>query len=159
MRRQIFRQMKQKAEWILDVFTSIFVKYESLFRIWRMQIACKVARRFLCGVALKIAEGVWNYIQKYVIDKKQENGSKIFLLTTPQSQIRLWHTLGNVLITTAECALRWFTGFQQYRNRRKLRTCLHKTHVYACEDRFWEEYRIKLAWRLCAVLPQIYEEM
>ena len=39
MRRQIFRQMKQKAEWILDVFTSIFVKYESLFRIWRMQIA------------------------------------------------------------------------------------------------------------------------
>ena len=35
-----------------------------------MQIACKVARRFLCGVALKIAEGVWNYIQKYVIDKK-----------------------------------------------------------------------------------------
>jgi len=71
-----------------------------------MQIACKVARRFLCGVALKIAEGVWNYIQKYVIDKKQENGSKIFLLATPQSQIRLWHTLGNVLITTAECALR-----------------------------------------------------
>ncbi|MFQ9269547.1 hypothetical protein [Ruminococcus callidus] len=47
-----------------------------------------------------------SYIQKYVIDKKQENGSKIFLLTTPQSQIRLWHTLGNVLITTAECALR-----------------------------------------------------
>ena len=39
MRRQIFRQMKQKAEWILAVFTSIFVKYESLFRIWRMQIA------------------------------------------------------------------------------------------------------------------------
>ena len=39
MSRQIFRQMKQKAEWILDVFTSIFVKYESLFRIWRMQIA------------------------------------------------------------------------------------------------------------------------
>ena len=39
MRRQIFRQMKQKAKWILDVFTSIFVKYESLFRIWRMQIA------------------------------------------------------------------------------------------------------------------------
>ena len=39
MRRQIFRQMKQKAEWILDIFTSIFVKYESLFRIWRMQIA------------------------------------------------------------------------------------------------------------------------
>ena len=99
-------------------------------------MACKVARRSLCGVALKIAEGVWNYIQKYVIDKKQENGSKIFLLTTPQSQIRLWHTLGNVLITTAECALRWFTGFQQYRNRRKLRTCLHKTHVCACEDRF-----------------------
>ena len=33
-------------------------------------MACKVARRSLCGVALKIAEGVWNYIQKYVIDKK-----------------------------------------------------------------------------------------
>ena len=105
MRRQIFRQMKQKAEWILDVFTSIFVKYESLFRIWRMQIAssdflrdegkngenplwifeyfpeisrkictqdacgkirnrlwreickqmaCKVTRRSLCGIALKL---------------------------------------------------------------------------------------------------------
>ena len=33
MRRQIFRQMTQQAEGILDVFTRIFVKYESLFRI------------------------------------------------------------------------------------------------------------------------------
>ena len=110
MRRQIFRQMKQKAEWILDVFTSIFVKYESLFRIWRMQIAssdflrdegkngenplwifeyfpeisrkictqdacgkirnrlwreickqmaCKVARRSLCGIAAKAVTHLW----------------------------------------------------------------------------------------------------
>ena len=36
MRRQIFRQMKQKAEWILDVFTSIFVKYDGKFASrWR----------------------------------------------------------------------------------------------------------------------------
>ncbi|MDY3655951.1 MAG: hypothetical protein SO054_07325, partial [Ruminococcus callidus] len=34
--RQIFRQMKQKAEWILDVFTSIFVKYDGKFASrWR----------------------------------------------------------------------------------------------------------------------------
>ena len=36
IRRQIFRQMKQKAEWILDVFTSIFVKYDGKFASrWR----------------------------------------------------------------------------------------------------------------------------
>ena len=36
MRRQIFRQMKQKAEWILAVFTSIFVKYDGKFASrWR----------------------------------------------------------------------------------------------------------------------------
>ena len=36
MRRQIFCQMKQKAEWILAVFTSIFVKYDGKFASrWR----------------------------------------------------------------------------------------------------------------------------
>ena len=36
MCRQIFRQMEQKAEWILAVFTSIFVKYDGKFASrWR----------------------------------------------------------------------------------------------------------------------------
>ena len=150
MRRQIFRQMKQKAEWILDVFTSIFVKYESLFRIWRMQIAssdflrdegkngenplwifeyfpeisrkictqdacgkirnrlwreickqmaCKVARRSLCGIALGIFPDMPAYTVHEVIFVafsnlqtllRQSSSSRQFLLSLPVGiQLRL----------------------------------------------------------------------
>jgi hypothetical protein len=49
MRSQIFCQMKQKAECILCVCTSIFVKYDGKYV---GQMTCKIARCSLCGVAL-----------------------------------------------------------------------------------------------------------
>ena len=50
MRRQIFRQMKQKAEGILDVFTSILVKYDGKFASrWRAK-----SPDALCAVLPKI---------------------------------------------------------------------------------------------------------
>ena len=61
MRRQIFRQMKQKAEWILDVFTSIFVKYDGKFASrWRAK-----SPDALCAVLPQAFSGIlFTWIEK-----------------------------------------------------------------------------------------------
>ena len=80
MRRQIFRQMKQKAEWILDVFTSIFVKYDRKFASrWRAK-----SPDALCAVLL-----YGKHISKKPCPVKTGQGSRLFKTTHFQRAVTL----------------------------------------------------------------------